>query len=112
MRALFAVTLTLTIPLVTHAAPRSYADLVSYLIGIINGIVGVLVLAALVIYLFALAFSLMGTDEHSKERSKTLFLWGIIILFVMVSLWSIAFLIRSTFFPDNVGQIVVMARGI
>ncbi len=89
------------VPGVALAAPQTYAQLVQLLLNIIKVAIEMLTLAALTTYMFLFVLNMSKSSESGRENMKNLFFWGIIILFVMVSLWGIVGLIQATFFPGG-----------
>ena len=91
--AIIAGTLTaLAVPLVSLAAVSNLSDAGSFIINIINNVlVPVLFAVAFIVFLWG-AFSTFilgqGSDE-TKEKGKSLMLWGLIGFFVMVSIWGL-----------------------
>ncbi len=81
------------------ATPKTFSALVDLLIYLINGAIGVLVLAAVVIYLYGASTSILSLNTEHKEKMKAFYLWGILALFIMVSIWGILSLLRATLFP-------------
>ena len=68
---------------------------------------------ALLYFLWGLAnFILAGDDKEKIEKGKSTMLWGIIALFVMVSVWGIVRFIQDTLkiedlsAPGNVKQLI------
>jgi hypothetical protein len=94
------IVLLASTPALAHAqrAPRTFTELAFHLVDLMGYAIGTLVLAGLVLY-FAGALQHMAKTHRgdSKERSK-FFLTGIIILFVMVSVWGILQILESTLF--------------
>jgi len=71
-------------------------------IGIVGGIISLLipiVIALSLLYFFwGLAkFILHADDETEREKGKKIMLWGIIILFVILSIWGIIGVFQDTF---------------
>jgi len=71
---------------------------------LVTDAIKVTVPVALVIFLWGLArFILAGGDEERIKTGKTLMIWGIIALFVMVSVWGIVTLLQSNLGVSNTG---------
>jgi hypothetical protein len=83
-------------PLMTFAAA---GDTVTSVIGRLQGTVGVIlpfILSLAVLFFFwGLAKFIMSSGED-KEKGKDIMIWGIIALFVMVSVWGIVALLSDT----------------
>lgn len=83
------------------AAPRTFSELVNLAVTIIDTATGVLVTAAVAIYLWGVSTSIWKTGDEASTRAKTYFFWGVIVLFVMVSIWGILRILRDTLFAEN-----------
>jgi uncharacterized membrane-anchored protein len=61
---------------------------------------------ALLFFFFGLArYILSSGDEEKKESGRSIMIWGIIALFVMVAVWGLVNLIADTFSIDTGGTI-------
>jgi uncharacterized membrane protein len=95
--ALLIAAATLLLPLIADAqfnlnttSLMSLRDVVNILIGGINNIVRVLVAGAFVLFLFGfIRMIYTGSDPREREKSKRYMLWGLVVLFIMASLWGI-----------------------
>ena len=97
-RNVLYLALLISAPLVVFAAPRTYRELVEYLIKIMNYTIGTLVVAGLVIYFFGIARNMMKAKDGDASQQRNFIIMGVIIIFVMVSIWGILRLLRATFF--------------
>lgn len=93
----------LILPGLAHAqAPRTFGELVNVLVIILNNATAVLVILGLVVYFYGVSTNIMSFDsEKGKEKVKAYFFWGVIVLFVMVSIWGIIEILQNTFLGDN-----------
>ncbi len=69
----------------------------------LNPLIPILIGLALVVFFFGL-FKYVKTgfgDKNEVEGSKSLMLWGIIILFVMFSVWGLVAILQGTFFGNE-----------
>ena len=90
--------------LVPHTALAATAP--TTLQGLVNLLVGILDSATLALMAFAVAAYFWGilsnmshlADEKGAEKRKALFFWGLIVLFVMVSVWGILRVLQATLF--------------
>lgn len=104
MRTRLAAPLVLlALPAVADAAaPRTFSELASLLVTYMNAGVGVLILAAIVIYFYGISTNVMKFgSEESKQYVRNYFFWGIIVIFVMVSVWGILEMLQNTLFSDS-----------
>lgn len=95
----------LAMPAVSEAAPRTWSELVNTLVSIMNSGIATLVTLALVAYFWGIATNILKF-EGDPEKKKAYFFWGIVILFVMVSIWGILGLVKNSLFgPSESGQL-------
>lgn len=89
--------LALTLPLLASA--KSIQQFIDDIKGYMGSIMPILVGAALIVFIWGL-IKFIGTagDETGRTEGKQRMLWGIIALFVIVSIWGIV-----TFLQDATG---------
>ena len=76
----------------------SFSDVVNILIGGINNIVTVLIVFALLIFMWGIIrFIYNVNDSREREQGKQFILWGLVALFVLASLWGIMGIMCSAF---------------
>ncbi len=99
------VALVLALPLVAFAdTPHTLKELVGMLVNLLNTATGVLVALALVAFLYGAAYNMMKAGERGGTALRQFLVWGIIILFVMVSIWGILNLLQQTLFGAGGSQ--------
>jgi hypothetical protein len=65
---------------------------------LINFALPIVVALALLYFFWGLAqYVLNASNEEKKGKGKEIMIWGIIALFVMVSVWGIVNVVKSTF---------------
>ena len=58
---------------------------------------------ALLVFLWGVAkFILKADNDTERAKGKQVMLWGLIALFVMLSVWGIVYILAQTFFPGEV----------
>jgi len=70
---------------------------------ILNPIIGVLIVLATVVFLWGIVKYLSaGGDAEKLKEARNFIVWGIVGLFVMLSVWGLVALINNTFliYPD------------
>lgn len=86
---------------------RTFSDLAAFVVNILNSGTALLVLAGVVIYFGGVTTNLFKLKKGDPTALREYLLWGIAILFVMVSIWGIVALVRDTLFgaggPGQVG---------
>lgn len=92
-----------TVPIFVFAQIGSGKELIWALINLINTILPIAVSLALLFFLWGLAkFIFHAGDEKALEEGKRRMIWGIIALFVMVSVWGIVAFLRSDLFGAGI----------
>lgn len=83
--------------------PRSIDGLLNWVIYLAGRALPLLILAALVLFLFGIVkrFFLGGKDAAERTEAGKYILWGIVALFVMVSVWGLVNVLSSTFNLEN-----------
>lgn len=100
LRALpFALLLLPTVALAS--APRTFEELANLIVEILDGGVGLLVLAGIVIYFYGVSTNILKMSDEGGQKARSYFVWGIIVIFVMVSIWGILDLLQNTLFGNN-----------
>lgn len=81
------------------AAPRTWRELVGALVALMNNGVAVLVTLAIALYFFGVSSNIVNFGgEHGAEKRRSFFTWGIVAIFVMVSVWGILRVLQNTLF--------------
>lgn len=101
--SLFLILSTLFLPQFAYAQ-QTFADLIYSFVGIdsiADRLVTLLVGVGLVVFIWGvIRYMTAGADNEQMRRGRKLMLWGIIGLFVMVSMWGLVNIVRDTFFPN------------
>lgn len=85
-------------------ANQNFGGIVCFVLGYVNQILVLLVAGSLLAFVWGVAkFILASGDEKKIEEGKTLMIWGVIALFVMVSIWGIIQLFYSDIFGGSIG---------
>lgn len=81
----------------------TFGDIVTKIVsGIFNPLIGFIIALALLYFLWGLSkFVLNSGDEDSVKEAKQMMLWGVIALFVMVSVWGLVGILSQTFFSGE-----------
>ena len=91
-------------PFLTMAAGAitSFQGFIKVLLDMINSLNRFVIALALLLFIFGI-FRLIfaGGSEDEQSKAKTLMLYGIIGLFVMVSVWGLVNILSSTFFGNS-----------
>lgn len=101
MKKISAIAITSLFPSIAFAQTNSLRDLVSFIINDIfaKGIIPLLMLASLAAFFWGVVKFVYkaGDNPQAIAEGKWFMFWGIVALFVMVSVWGITAFISSTF---------------
>ena len=96
-------------PSAPTSAPTDFAGFVCILLGFMNTAFPIIVGATLLVFFWGLAqFIRSAGDEKKIVDGKRLMFWGIVALFVMVSIWGIINLLYSDFFTNGPVKLPVL----
>lgn len=80
----------------------SFDSLVTLVNGILDSLVPLIIGVAVVILLIAIVnYIRAGEEEEKRDKAKSLMIYGIVGLFVMVSLWGLVAILSGTFNLNN-----------
>ena len=84
------------------ASPTNFKDLVDFLItGLIRPLVPLLIGLAVVVFIYGVLKTMLSEGGEKKEEGKQFMFWGIIGIFVMVSVWGLVSILQGTFDLNN-----------
>lgn len=101
LRITLAVVLLIAPAIAYAAAPRTFQELAVDIVDILDAATIVLVVAGIVVYFYGVSTNILNFSDEGGEKLKAYFFWGIIVLFVMVSIWGILRLLQNTLFGGN-----------
>ncbi len=86
----------------TGGRPRTFYDLIVNTIigGMITPVITLIVSGAVVVFLWGI-FKFIKSEGKEKEAGRDMMVWGIVGIFVMVSVWGLVNILRGTFNLDN-----------
>ena len=98
-KTIFFVIISLLItPFVVFAQADNIDQLISTLTDMIVSIIPVVLVLAILFFFWGLAkFILHADDETKRAEGKQIMIWGIIALFVIITIGGITALLQSTF---------------
>jgi hypothetical protein len=79
----------------------SFGGFASALLGILQMFVNVIVSLAIVYFLWGVAKFIRAEDDKGREEGKKQILWGLVGLFVMLSVWGLLNVLKTTFPLEN-----------
>lgn len=100
--SLFSLVVLLALPAVASAeAARNFQELAIDIVDIFDATTAVLIVLGIVVYFYGISTNILNFSDDGGEKVRAYFFWGIIILFVMVSIWGILRLLQSTLFGES-----------
>lgn len=98
--------------LITSAAAKNLKELIDNVVinGILVPLVPVLVGAAVIVFIYGVLVLVFSEGGEKKEEAKQYMLWGIIGIFVMVSVWGLVAILQGTFQLENDAQRIEIER--
>lgn len=100
----------LALPSVAFAAPKTFIELAALIVDILDYGTALLVITGIVVYFWGISTNILKMKDEGGQAFKAYFLWGIIALFIMFSIWGIIQLLQNTlfgndFYNPNAGQL-------
>lgn len=94
-------------------APTTFQELTIIFLDIIQILVPILYALALLVFIWGLVKFIfrLGGDEKAVEAGKKLMLWGLVALFIMVSIWGILALFHDDFGFSNPFGLPLLPEG-
>lgn len=75
--------------------------------GIIDNLVGILMTLAVIAFFWGLVKYIWNAgNEDARNDGKHMMIWGVVALFVMVSIWGLVGFIGDAFGVDQSGQVI------
>jgi hypothetical protein len=67
----------------------------------LNALIGMLITIAILVFFWGLIKYLLSMGTENAHQAIHLMIWGVVAIFVMVSIWGIIALLQRTFKVDN-----------
>ncbi|MFA7252279.1 MAG: pilin [Candidatus Paceibacterota bacterium] len=83
--------------------PDNFKELVqdTFIEGILNPIVPFLIGLAVVMFIYGVLLFMFNDGGEKREEGKQYMIWGIVGIFVMVSVWGLVAILTGTFQLNN-----------
>lgn len=88
-------------PAVAFAAAQNFGDLVKIAIGMVKSLVPLVIALSLLYFSWGLFILIRSNNENSREEAVTMITFGIVALFVMVTVWGLVNVLTTTFFSGG-----------
>lgn len=96
VKALGISTLAFALPLVTFASNEGVGKLIGMAGGIVRGLIPIVIGLGLLVFLWGVLKYVLASSDAGKTEGRVFMLWGIIALFVMVSVWGLVNILRES----------------
>lgn len=101
----FLVGLAVLLPATADAVTIGHT--ISTVSNIINGLIPIVLAIAVLTFFWGLAmYMLNASDSESRGKGINIMFMGIIVIFVMVSIWGIVRILQSTFQVEGTAPII------
>lgn len=79
-------------------------DILILFSNVLNTLVPILISLAVVWFIVSVLFYIFSSDDENKKKAKNNMIWGIIGIFVIVSVWGLVTLLTNTLDLQNTTQ--------
>jgi len=89
----------LGLPVVSYAQATLRSIVTDNVLPLFTALIGLIMTLSVLAFILGVArFMYTSGDDKSRAEGKKMMLWGIIALFLMVALWGVVALVKTTFF--------------
>lgn len=96
--------LSLVMPLSALAAINNLNDIFTFIKNILNTVLPLIIAAAVVYFVWGMFQVFLASDEEKKDKAKNTVIYGVIAIFVMISVWGLVNILYNTFGLSNVNR--------
>lgn len=99
MKGTLAVAATFAFPLVSLAqsgGDEGVKKLIGMVGGIVQALIPIVIGLGVLVFLWGVLKYVLNSSDAGKAEGRTFMLWGIIALFVMVSVWGLVNILRDS----------------
>lgn len=93
--------LLITFPVPALAAVNDFGSLVALFIGMIKTLVPLIVGLTLLYFMWGIFQLVVSNSEDSRKEAVGVITYGVVSLFVMISIWGLVSILTSTFFGGS-----------
>lgn len=102
MKKIISIASLYMFPVLAFAQVRDADSLFNVINNILNKILPIIISIAVIWFIYnVFNYAILSGDEEAKTKTKNKMIWGIVALFVMVSVWGLVGLLTGTFNLTN-----------
>lgn len=101
LQTIAALALLVSPTVAAAAAPRTFQELAYLIVMFLDNATAVLIVLGVVIYFYGISTNILKFGNKGMELVRSYFFWGIIVLFLMVSIWGVLRLLQETIFGNS-----------
>ncbi len=102
----YAAAISAALPLSAAAASiTNLQSIVDFIKNLLNTLLPLIIAAAVVYFVYGVAMYVMSGDDDAKAAAKSKIIYGIVGLFVMVSVWGLVNILVNTFGLQNTAPV-------
>ncbi|HEY0908551.1 MAG TPA: pilin [Candidatus Paceibacterota bacterium] len=96
--------LSLVMPLSAFAAINNLNDIFTFIRNLLNVILPLIISLTVVYFVWGMFQVFLASDDEKKEKAKNTVIYGVIALFVMISIWGLVNILYNTFGLTNTNR--------
>lgn len=98
MKRTGAILFASALPSIAFAQGTTLGDILTVLRNLLDTIVPILIVLALIFFIWGVAQYIMASgDAEAQKSARNTMIWGVVALFVIVSVWGLIAVLQSTF---------------
>ena len=88
-------------PVLTFAQITDIESAIGWFEAILAMLIPVIIALAVVVFLFGIFKYVTAKDDNAKSEARSIILYGVVVLFVMVAIWGLVNILINTFGLDT-----------
>jgi hypothetical protein len=101
MKKIGLMVLSFATPLAAFAAVRNINDIFVFIRNILNTILPIIIALAVVYFIWGIFQYVVSGDEEKRKEGQQKIIYGVVGLFVMISVWGLVNILVNTFGLDT-----------
>jgi hypothetical protein len=101
MKKIGIIVASFAFPVFASAAINNLNDIFTFISNTLNTLLPLIIAAAVVYFIYGIAMYVISGSEEAKDQAKSKIIYGVIGLFVMISVWGLVNILVNTFGLQN-----------